>query len=450
MTAKNYTQTMQQEEIMDNLTDKTDKEQQGENLNIDQEKLAQLKAKLQSQKESKTEKVKKSLQIGIVGSGQAGSKIGQAFYKLGYDCVVMNTAEQDLKFIDIPESNKLFLDFSLGGAAKDINLGAQATEAYRDKIANLIDTQLCDAQVLLFVTSLGGGSGAGSVNTMVDILSSTGKPLMLLAVLPMDSDDTQTKLNALETLSRLSKFVQQKKVQNLIVVDNARIEVLYKDVGQMEFFDMSNRVIVSPIDIFNTMSTLPSNYKSLDPMELSKLFIDSEGLSIYGEVVLKSFEQDTDIAEAIINNVSNNLLASGFDIKQSKYVGFIVIANKKVWEKIPSISINYAGSMIGELCTSPIGIYKGVYEVNLPEDVVKIYSWFSGLGLPAARVDQLKQETDNAAKIVKEKNSQRNVNLTLETKEESIDMVQKVKDKIAQKSSAFGKFTQNVVDKRKK
>jgi cell division GTPase FtsZ len=128
-------------------------------------------------------------------------------------------------------------------------------------------------------------------------------------------------------------------------------------------------------------------------MEFSKIFLDSEGLTIYGEFDVANYEEDTAIAEAVINNLKNNLLASGFDLKQSKYVGYMVVANRKVWEKIPASSIEYAGSMINDFCESPKGVFKGIYNVDNEEDVVKVYSIFSGLGLPSSRVDQLKEET---------------------------------------------------------
>lgn len=452
MNAKNYRQEIKQEEIMDDIN--LDKKETAVVSDVDQDKLAQLKAKLQqTNKETSQETPKrdKSLKIGVVGSGQAGSRLASEFYKKGYDAVVLNTAEQDLKFIEVPEKNKLLLQYGLGGAAKSLEIGSAAAQEHQEKIMQLVNNQLADAQVLLFTTSLGGGSGAGSVEVLVDILSSTNKPLMVLVVLPGESDDAQTKANALETLAKLTKYAQQKKVNNLIVVDNAKIEVLYKDVSQMDFFNVANRVIVEPLDVFNTMSMAPSNVKSLDPMELAKLFTDSEGLSIYGEMSVSNYTEDTALAEAIINNVSNNLLVSGFNIKQSKYVGFMVLANKNVWSKIPAVSVSYATSMINELCTSPLGVFKGVYETDDPTDAVKIYSFFGGLGLPETRISQLRQETEHAAKVVKEKNEQRNVNLTMETKEEFTSAAEKVKQKIAQKSSAFGKLIQQTtIDKRNK
>jgi len=276
------------------------------------------------------------------------------------------------------------------------------------------------------------------------------KPLVVMTVLPMDTEDAQTKANALETLAKLGKLTQTKKVSNLIVVDNAKIESIYSNVSQMNFFGVANRAIVEPIDAFNTLSSLPSAVKPLDPMEFSKVFLDGEGLTIYGELSIENYEEPTAIAEAVMNNLSGNLLAGGFDLKQSRYVGYIVTANKEVWEKIPSSSIDYANSIVNDLCGSPRGVFKGVYVVDMPENVVKVYSMFSGLGLPASRVEQLKNDTKELQAKVRGKDEARNLTLTLDTgTNETISAAQKVKDKIAAKSSTFGKFVTGVTDRRK-
>jgi cell division GTPase FtsZ len=357
---------------------------------------------------------------------------------------------QDLKFIDIPDSNKLLLEYGLGGAAKEIEIGRAATEAHRATIVQLVHEKLGNSQVNVLCLSLGGGSGAGSCETLVELLVETGKPLVVMTVLPMDTEDAQTKANALETLSKLARLTQTKKVNNLIVVDNAKIESIYHNISQMEFYKVANKAIVDPIDIFNTLSSAPSDVKPLDPMEWGKLFTDGEGLTVYGELTVDNFREDTAIAEAIVNNLDGNLLAGGFDLKQSRYVGVIVTAPKSVWDQIPSSSITYAMHMVNDKCGTPKGVFKGIYTVESDELVVKVYSVFTGLGLPASRIDQLKKDAQAHMQTVKGKDEQRNLSLQLDTgTNETISAAQKVKDKIAQKSSAFGKLTTNVVDRRK-
>jgi len=85
------------------------------------------------------------------------------------------------------------------------------------------------------------------------------------------------------------------------------------------------------------------------------------------------------------------------------------------------------------------------------EPVVKVYSMFSGLSLPEARIDQLKRDVKELSQKTKEKDEVRNLSLTLDTgTEENLSAAQKVKDKIASKSSAFGKLVgKTVIDRRK-
>jgi len=452
MSATSKTEEVKLENVVDDVSKVEVKKEDAVDPNV----LAALKAKSQAkQQETKmsakiVSKKERSLALGVLGSGQAGSRLAEAFYKLGYEAVAINTAMQDLKYIDIPDSNKLLLEYGLGGAAKEVEIGKAAAEAHQGEIAQLVNEKLANAQVNVLCLSLGGGSGAGSCDTLVDLLASSGKPLVVITVLPMDTEDAQTKSNALETLSKLAKATQTKKVNNLIVVDNAKIEAIYSDVSQFDFFKTANKAIVDPIDVFNTLSSMPSDVKPLDPMEWGKLFTDGEGLTVYGELTINNFVEETAIAEAIMNNLNGNLLAGGFDLKQSRYVGVIIAANKEVWAKIPSASVTYAMHMVNDQCGTPRGVFKGIYTIDNPDPVVKVYSMFTGLGLPDSRVAQLRKDAQEHMQTVKGKDEKRNLNLNLDTgTNETVSAAQKVKDKIAAKSSAFGKLVGGVVDRRK-
>lgn len=444
---------LEKEIIMDDITENKSE------LNIDEDKLAKLRAKLLN-KQKETEmtanhnnvaKRDKSIKFGVVGSGQAGSRIAETFYKLGYDAVCINLAQQDLKFISIPESNKLHLNWGLGGAAKDLSIGKAAAEQYKPQIAGLVSAQLADAQVLILALSLGGGSGAGSCETLVDVLTATGKPVCVITALPMDSDGQQTKANALQTLSKLSRYAQSKKISNLIVVDNAKIEAVYSGVSQIDFFDIANSAIVEPIDLFNTVSSLPSSSKPFDPMEWAKLITDGSGLTTYGTIKVHNYQEEDSLASAVIENLNTNLLAGGFDLKQSKYVGIVIAANANVWKSISASSVNYSLSLVEDQCGTPVDVFRGVYVIDSPEDCVMIYSIFSGLGLPTARVEQLKKETEKMANTTKTKEDNRHTTLHLDTgTDQAVSKVQEIKNRVAAKSSAFGKLlSNNVIDRRK-
>src|SRR5258708_4778735 len=455
MTAKTTKETFEREQIMDDITNSNIS---SETPSIDEDKLAKLRAKL-ALKNKETEmttnhstlaKREKSINFGIVGSGQGGSRLAECWYRLGYDAVAINTAIQDLKFIDIPDSNKLLLEHGLGGAGKGLELGRQDGEKYRGQMTELVNTQLADSQILIVALSLGGGSGAGSCDTLVDILGGTGKPVCVMTVLPMDSEGSQTKSNALHTLSKLAKYAQSKKISNLIVVDNAKIEAVYRNVSQIDFFNVANKVIVEPLDIFNTVSAMPSSSKPLDSMEWAKLLVDGEGLSTYGTIKIYNYQEEDSIAEAVIENLNGNLLASGFDLKQSKYVGVIVSANANVWKSVTASSINYALHLVEDQCGNPNEVFKGIYVIDTPEDCVTIYSMFSGLSLPESRVAQLKKEVEGLKLVAQEKDTKRNLSLQLDIGNQEISKVQEIKNKVASKNSAFNKLTNStIIDRRK-
>lgn len=451
MNAKSETIMEQSEEKVENDIEVTE-----DQLNND--KLAKLKAKM-AQKNQQEEvsqpqtAKKKSIRFGVIGSGQGGSRLSACFNKLGYDAIAINTAQQDLEHIELPEQNKLLLEYGLGGAGKELDIGHAAADTYRESINELIRKRIGDAQLLLFCTSLGGGSGAGSAEVIVDILALLGKPIVVMTILPMSTDDAQTKHNALVTLSKFAKMAQNRKIDNLIVVDNARIETIYSDVGSLNFFKVANQAIVEPIDVFNTLSSAPSSVKSLDPTEFAKVFADGQGLTVYGTMSVTNYTDETAMAEAVIDNLSNNMLASGFDLKQARYVGVMFVANERTWNKIPNSSVNYAMSIINDTCKSPLGLFRGIYSVDdCDDDVVKVYSMFSGLGLPTDRVEQLKNETKEKMAQASVKDEQRNLALKLDTgTEETVSAADAIKKRIADKKSAFGKIHSNaVIDRRKK
>jgi len=461
MSVTSTKEDVDRENLADDVSDEKVEKSQEE---IDNEVLARLqarKAKAEAKNEPQGEEVPpkivdektRSISMGVIGSGQAGSRIAECFYKQGYDTVVVNTAQQDLQFIDVPESNKLLLEHGLGGAAKDLDMGADAAEAYRDSINEIVNAKLGHNQMLLFCTSLGGGSGAGSAETIVNILSSLECPVAVITVLPQTSDDAQTKHNAIVTLSKFTKMAQDRVIDTLIVVDNAKIESIYSDVGQMQFFGVSNKAITDPIDAFNTLSSKPSSVKSLDPTEFGKLFTDGQGLTTYGYMDVPNYDDVDALAGAIIDNLDGTLLAGGFDLKQTRYAGVIFAASQKVWERIPQAATNYAMAMVNEACGTPLGVFKGIYTIDTDEDVVKVYSMFSGLGLPEDRVKQLKSEAKERMKQSDAKDESRNLSLKLDAEDAGMSETDRIKKRVNAKKSktgGLGKLNRLAIDRRRK
>ena len=108
--------------------------------------------------------------------------------------------------------------------------------------------------------------------------------------------------------------------------------------------------------------------------------------------------------------------------------------------------------LIRESCSSANSVFRGVYEDDsITEDSLKVYSMFSGLGLPSSRVEQLKKESQEEALKAKGRDQTRNLSLNLDTGvEEATSAADKVREAIRQKSSTFSKNFTGIKDFRKK
>ena len=95
----------------------------------------------------------------VVGVGQGGSRLAESFWNLGYRRVgVINTAQQDLSLIKIPESNKLLIGD--GGAGKNPDA---ADEVFRTRYEDILDflkkTFGAGYERVLVCAGAGGGTG---------------------------------------------------------------------------------------------------------------------------------------------------------------------------------------------------------------------------------------------------------------------------------------------------
>jgi len=430
-------------------------------LNEDQsekDKMAELREKLkrkkadESKSSSEEEEMEVSIRLGVIGVGQAGSRVSQEFGKLGYHSYAINTSKQDLEFIDIPSHKKLLLEGSLGGTGKDLDLGRDIFAANEDILVDFVEDVVSGNDMLYLAVSGGGGTGSSSVDTMVDIMFRTGAPVGVIYILPKDTDDAQAKKNSLETLSRLAKMSSDNVISNLVVVDNAKIEQIYADLSQADFWDTANKAIVEPLHIFNNLTATASRHTSLDPSDFAKI-ISCGDCSMYGVIEVEDYMEETALAEAVIESLQQSMLAEGFDISQTRVGGVVITGTKKVMDKIPAANINYCYHMVSEQ-TEGASLFQGVYDVHTKSDSVKIYTWLAGLGLPRKRIETLKEESRRLEEVNSAKLTNRNSQMELDLGGDNTSSAsQEIRRKIQKKNSGFGRLQRgrsSIIDRRRR
>lgn len=419
-----------------------------------------MRAKQETKKEEEdmtvmlVEQQDRSVNLGVVGVGQCGSKLAEEFYNRGYDVVAINTATQDLKHIAIPESQKLFLDYALGGAGKDLDTGQAAAETYADEILNHLEEHFEGNEILMLCVSGGGGTGSGSAETMVKLMAQLGKPMSVLYVLPMASEDTLSKHNSIQTLAKLATLASADVINSLFVVDNAKVELMYPGMSMAQFWKTANTAIVEPVHLFNKLSANPSEHTSLDPMDFSRVFIGTGDCALYGMIEVEDYMEDEAVAEAMLTSLESGLLSADFNLGQTRSAGVIVTGSKKALAEVPAANLEYGFAMVSKICNEGTRVFRGVYEVPDHDDTLKIYTFFSGLGLPEERIGELKAEAERHMKALEGKESSRATAMNIDLgKTKTVSAADALHNKIKNKHSAMGKLTKNskrIVDKRRR
>ena len=397
-----------------------------------------------------------SINIGVIGVGQAGSRIAEEFHTLGYDVGVINTSAQDLEFINVMPSQKLLIEGSLGGTGKDLDLGRELFSENESLVLDFANDVLDGNDMVYLAISGGGGTGSSSVDTVVPLLFNTGMPVGVIYVLPKATEDAQSKKNSIESLARLAKMASDNLIASLVVVDNARIEQIYANLSQSQFWKTANSAIVEPMHLFNTLTSQPSQHTSMDPSDFGKI-VSCGDCSIYGVIEVDDYMEETSLAEAVIESLNKSMLAEGFNIAQTRVGGVIITGPKEVLDRIPAININYCFHMISEQ-TEGASIYQGIYNTPGDKDSVKIYSWFAGLGLPQNRIDNLKKESKAQAEIAAQKERARASAMNLDLEDNKVNSVtEEVNRKIRKKKSGFNKLQRgsrggrgSIIDRRKR
>lgn len=383
-----------------------------------------------------------SLKFGIVGSGQAGGRIAEVFYKYGYDACAINTARQDLEFLDLPDESKLFIgDEHLGGAGRDLEFGLAAAERNEEGIREFFSKHLLNNDVLILAVSGGGGTGSGTAEFLIRLMSELGKPLIVIYALPGSFDDSQSKFNAIHTLAKLSDMAAKQVINSLILVDNAKIELAYPNLSQAAFWKTANQAVVDPLHMFNSVSAMPTDYEALDSMDFAKSLIESGNCVVFGsnKVPKELYEADElSLVTAIMDNLDRGLLAAGFNLAEAQTVGILVTASQAVLEKVPYSSIAYVFKYISEEFNSARS-FKGVYAVPSNEDDITIHFIFSGLGLPKERVDSLKTEAKTHMDNLETKKKATNMQIDL-GKDKTTTQADRLLDRVKKKNSAMGKL----------
>ena len=323
----------------------------------------------------------------IVGVGQGGSRLAESFWNLGYRRVgVINTAQQDLSLIKMPEENKLLIGD--GGAGKNPDA---ADEVFRTRYEDILDflkkTFGSGYERVLVCAGAGGGTGAGGVARVLEIChdlnQSLGKETKdtdakvgCVLALPTRGEGNKDQENSKKTVIKVTELEKAGVVSPLVILDNEKIKQLYPKLSVNQFWSTANNNICSIFHLFNKISAQESAYTTFDKADLDTIF--SSGVIMFGATPVKDLSE-TGISYAVRDNLRKNILA-GVDVSTGNVAACVIIGDKESLDNIPQSSLEHGFEQLSRMMGSNSTVHRGIYAGA--KKGLAVYTAIGGLQAP--------------------------------------------------------------------
>lgn len=322
----------------------------------------------------------------FIGAGQGGGRIADAFHRLGYRRVaVFNTTQQD--FADISDGVAKH-SLEVGGASKNPDFAKKALAGRKEEVRDLMTRAWgSKLEYALVCVGLGGGTGSGSAGTLVDMarqyMKDHGQEERVGAVvsLPPATEGYQVAKNAVNGFRELTEL----GVSPLIVIDNARIDQLYKP-AMSQRNAVANETITQLFHLFNQLAAIHSPYVTFDRSELAQL-LDS-GLVVFGaaDIPTDTLQSPADVSTAIRENLSQTVLAD-VDLSTGKKAACLFVGSHEVLDSLPMEYFDAGFTQMDRTMGEGSVVHRGVYLGQ--GDGLQAYTMVSDLAIPRDRLKEL-------------------------------------------------------------
>jgi cell division GTPase FtsZ len=335
----------------------------------------------------------------FIGSGQGGGRLAEAFHKLGYrKTICVNTANQDLASLTLPEDQKLLISAGEQGAGKDMRVGEAAAAASQQQVFELIKKKFGKVDHIFVCLGAGGGSGGGSSLVLIETakkfltylgVDNVDSRVGVIMSLPTKGECASPNVarNAQFLAEALCKYAAEKLISPLVIVDNDKIQKMYPRVTVKDFWPTVNATVAGLFHVFNLIPTKPTPYTTFDAADYGSV-MRAGGCMIMGVTSVKDPSAASAISSAIKGNLEKTLLAEGFDLRTATHAAAVVLGGKSVLESVPGLMEAIEGGMDTlALMTGKAMVYRGIYEDD--KDRLAVYTLVGGLASPEKRIKAL-------------------------------------------------------------
>jgi len=323
--------------------------------------------------------------FGVIGSGQCGGRLAKSFYDIGYKkALALNTAVADLNPMQLPEAQKVRIG-SLEGSGKDMVKGKAAAEDSAQLIFDKMKAVFGAVDKIIICVGFGGGTGAGSCPALIGLarkyLEFTKNPdpiknVIVIAALPTAGElrSEITRTNNEQVKQTMFQLAAQEECGPLLLIDNSKIENLYRGIPPAQFWPAINDTITQLFQMFNYLSKQESEYTSFDKEDY-RTVLSKSGLAVMGvtKVVL---QEGTELGQALQSSLKKTLLSDYVSFNTAKEAACIVVAGETVMQNTSMDSINYGFDAVNNLIENA-NVHRGLYDSA--GEAIRAYTLITGM-----------------------------------------------------------------------
>jgi cell division GTPase FtsZ len=350
----------------------------------------------------------RSLDIAVLGLGQAGGNIAAEFHRRGYRALAFNNAKTDLTALgtgrlSLPDAQRFYIGLESGSAAgSDVEESRECIATHAERIRAAVAEQAGSADVVVVAAGLGGGIGSCTPE-FIALLRDLNIPIVALTALPHHYESGIAKVDALCAIRDLA----QNPPFGWAMIDNAKLAKLRHDLPINAHFEAINRDIVEPLDVFNRLNERESivPIRAIGTDDLRTLLLGGGILHYHTrELVKVNAVEVFDVVRATL--ADNPIMPSGSDLASVAYLGVAIEASERMLADCPfSIYEEIAEQVERE--TGGAAVYMGLYRSSsADEGAANVRVLACAHALPAS-ISDLTAEAQRKVGVIQQKAAQR-------------------------------------------
>lgn len=315
------------------------------------------------------------IKIGVLGIGNAGGQVASLAASEGFDVLALNSSEKDLKTIDKNVPALVVGDEK--GAGKD---RATAKHFIREIVKEFIQTPevvnlTTDKDVVVIVSSTGGGTGSGMAPVLQNILSKSFPNIhfIISPILPMIEESLAEQQNSAEYLTEMLKT----NPTYMVYDNNSKAGTSTKADVMLKI----NHKIVRDLKVMRGDYQSLTPYASIDEKDMMRMLTTPGRLIIEHVEGFKEMDVDEEpITDRIIEGIKNTGSAVLESDRSILRMGLIYNLNNKLYK-------TFNQDAIKDFLGTPV---EGFEHILLDDEITNSVSLIgSGLSFPDDRIEKI-------------------------------------------------------------